>query len=193
MTDAQCSHRRKTFDALFSREPDPWDFETSEYESDKRAATIAALQGALFENALEVGCATGVLSRQLEPHCARLIALDVSDRALDLARERSAAQAAVRYRRTEVPRDWPYGSFDLIVFSEVLYFLSAHEIAAVSRQACDALAPDGLCLLVNWTGPNDLPVSGDAAVHLFVEAASWQSDEPCLAPSYRIDRLQRST
>ena len=192
MADAR-SHRRKTFDALFSRDRDPWDFETSDYEREKRAATIAALKGARFENALEIGCATGVLSRQLAPHCARLFALDVSDQALDLARERSAAQTVIRYRRAEVPRDWPDGSFDLIVFSEVLYFLSAQEIAAVSRQACDALAPDGLCLLVNWTGPNDLPVSGAEAVRLFVEAASWQSDEPRLAPSYRIDRLQHSS
>ena len=192
MADAP-SHRRQTFDALFSREPDPWDFETSEYEREKRAATIAALKGATFAGALEVGCATGVLSRELAHHCAQLLALDVSDRAADLARERSVAQVSVRYRRAEVPRDWPDGSFDLIVFSEVLYFLSAHEIAAVSRQACDALAPEGLCLLVNWTGPNDLPVSGDDAVRLFVEAASWQSDEPRLAPSYRIDRLQHSS
>ncbi len=191
MADAR-SERRKTFDALFSRDPDPWDFETSEYEREKRAATIAALKGARFKNGLEVGCATGVLSRELAQHCARLLALDVSDRALDLARAQSAAQASVRYRRAEVPRDWPDGSFDLIVFSEVLYFLSRNEIAAVSQKACDALALDGLCLLVNWTGRNDLPVSGNDAVSLFVEAASWRSKELQLAPSYRIDRLQRS-
>ncbi|WP_379923632.1 SAM-dependent methyltransferase [Erythrobacter sp. R86502] len=192
MADAR-SHRRKTFDALFSRDRDPWDFETSDYEREKRAATIAALKGARFDHSLEVGCATGVLTRELAPHCAQLLALDVSDEALDLARKRSTEQASGRYRRAEVPQDWPDGSFDLIVFSEILYFLSAHEVAAVSRQACAALAPGGLCLLVNWTGPNDLPLSGDAAVHLFVEAASWRSDEPRLAPSYRIDRLQRST
>lgn len=189
MTDTG-SHRRRTFDALFSRKSDPWDFETSDYERNKRAATIAALEGARFGNGLEIGCATGVLTRELAPHCAQLLALDVSGRALQIARERFAAGGEVSYRRAEVPRDWPDGSFDLIVFSEVLYFLSAPEIAAVSRQACSALAADGLCLLVNWTGPNDLPVDGTEAVRLFVEAAPWQNDEPRLASSYRIDRLQ---
>lgn len=189
MGDA-CSDRSKTFDALFLRHRDPWDFETSAYERDKRAATIAALKGARFHSALEIGCATGVLTQALARHCDALLALDVSSEALSIALEQTPSGQNIQYRQAEVPRDWPDGSFDLIVLSEVLYFLTADEIAAVSHRALDVLERDGLCLLVNWTGPNDLPVGGEEAADLFARSSGWRREAPQIASSYRIDRLR---
>ncbi|WP_161981474.1 class I SAM-dependent DNA methyltransferase [Aurantiacibacter suaedae] len=189
--DENEAERAETFDALFADNPDPWNFENSVYERDKRAATIAALQDARFSNALEIGCATGVLTRDLAAHSDALLALDVSEQALAIARSKSVTNDTVVYRRAEAPRDWPEGSFDLIVLSEVLYFLSAEEIAIVSRRAHETLAADGLCLLVNWTGPNDLLVGGEEAALLFSRSAPWRSEEPRIEASYRIDRLRR--
>ena len=183
--------RAETFNALFADDPDPWNFENSAYERGKRAATIAALQGARFPNALEIGCATGFLTRDLAAHCGALLALDVSEQALAIARSKSATNDTVLYRRAEVPRDWPERSFDLIVLSEVLYFLSAEEIATVSWRAHETLAADGLCLLVNWTGPNDLAVGGEEAARLFARSARWRSEKPWIEPSYRIDSLRK--
>lgn len=187
--DESGAARAETFDALFVDDPDPWDFENSAYERDKRAATIAALQGARFPNALEIGCATGFLSRDLAAHCDALLALDVSEQALAIARSKSVTNDTVLYRRAEAPRDWPEGSFDLIVLSEVLYFLSTEEIAIVSRRAHETLVANGLCLLVNWTGPNDLAVGGEEAARLFAGSARWRGEKPRIEPSYRIDRL----
>ena len=183
--------RVKTFDALFADDPDPWDFENSAYERDKRVATITALQGAHFPSALEIGCATGFLTRDLAAHCDALLALDVSEQALAIARSKSVTNDTVLYRRAEVPGDWPKGSFDLIVLSEVLYFLSAEEIAIVSRRAHDTLAADGFCLLVNWTGANDLAVGGEEAARLYAGSARWRGEKPRIEPSYRIDRLHK--
>lgn len=183
--------RAETFDALFAGDPDPWDFEKSSYERDKRAATIAALNGRRYASALEIGCATGVLTRELAAHCDTLLALDVSEQALAIGRTKSASYKTIRYRRAEVPREWPDGSFDLIVLSEVLYFLLAEEITTISRRAHRSLADDGLCLLVNWTGTNNLPVDGEEATRLFAGAAQWRSEKPQFEPSYRIDRLRR--
>lgn len=186
------SPRRASFEALFSRNPDPWQFEASDYERDKRAATVAALGGRRFASGLEIGCATGVLTQQLSAWCDALLALDISDRALDLARERLRAEPTTSFMRGEVPDDWPAGTFDLIVLSELLYFLSPAEIAATSQKAKASLADGGICLLVNWTGDNDLPVGGDDAVRLFAEAAAWQDDLAECHPTYRIDRLRAS-
>lgn len=183
--------RAETFDALFVDNPDPWNFECSTYERDKRAATMAALGGRRFSSALEIGCATGVLTRELAAHCDALLALDVSEQALAIARTRSSSNETILYRRAELPRDWPDGAFDLIVLSEVLYFLSAEEVAMASRRAHETLAAGGLCLLVNWTGPNDLLVGGEEAARLFARAARWCNEEPRIEPSYRIDRLRK--
>ena len=43
------------FDALYSVDPDPWKFQTSEYEAQKYAATLAALSTHQYESALEIG------------------------------------------------------------------------------------------------------------------------------------------
>ncbi len=110
------------FDGLYANDPDPWRFATSDYEREKYAATLAALPARPFATALEVGCSIGVLTKQLATRCDSLLALDVAEAALDQARARCPD---VRFERRAIPDEWPPGAFDLIVFSEVLYYLDA--------------------------------------------------------------------
>ena len=120
------------FEQLYARDPDPWRFATSEYERDKYAATLAALPRRRFASGFEVGCSIGVLTRQLAERCDTLLGADVADAALDQARARCADQHWVRFEHMLVPQDWPGGAFDLIIFSEVLYYLGLpglHEAA----------------------------------------------------------------
>ena len=182
--------RRTTFDRLFRDDGDPWDLETSGYEREKRQATLDALPARRFASGLEIGCAFGVLTEQLVERCDRLLALDVSLVAIERARQRLARHPNVTLRVAELPRDWPAGRYDLIVLSEVLYFMSASEIEAVGRAAHASLEPGGVCLLVNWTGPNDLPVPGDRAADLLAGSARWHRRiQPIEAGTYRIDVL----
>lgn len=185
----ESSSRRATFDALFAREPDPWGFEEKTFEADKRRATIGALGSRRFRRGLEIGCANGVLTAEVAPLCDALLALDVSERALALARPRMETFENVTLARAEVPRDWPSGTFDLIVLSEVLYFLSADEITEVAALSWHSLSKDGVCLLVNWTGPSDLPVDGETACAIFTDALPWARTAGQVESLYRIDRL----
>ena len=191
MTDGAPS-RKDRFDALFAADHDPWDFETSAYEREKRAHTIAALEGRRFRNALEIGCATGVLTQELANECDRIIGMDVSDRALSIARDRLRNCPNIDLRQGEIPGDWPAGSFDLIVFSEVLYFLDKPEIRDTSKRANQSLAPNGVILLINWIGATDLPLDGHEVVHLFTAAGDWKRTCMMKAPQFRIDRLEQS-
>ena len=59
------------FEKLFSEQGDPWGFETRAYEAAKYDATLAALPPGRFADALEVGCANGVLTARLGPLCDR--------------------------------------------------------------------------------------------------------------------------
>ena len=167
------SAREAEFDALYTRSPDPWAMETSAYERAKYDATLAALPPGRFACGLEIGCSIGVLTERLAGRCERLTAFDVSTLALDRARRRVPD---VRFVRAEVPRDWLAvagdGPFDLVVVSEVLYFLDAAEVAALARLIARDLAPGGTVLAVNWTGENDRPLDGDAAAELFGREAA---------------------
>ena len=184
--------RRATFDALHAGGADHWSVLSSVYERDKRAVTLAALRRGVYPRGLEAGCAIGVLTAELAPRCQQLLALDVSPTAVERARARLAGQPHVRVEAAELPGGWPPGAFDLIVLSELLYFLSAEEVAEVSRRAAASLAPGGHCLLVNWTGPNDLPLDGDAAAEAFLAAGdpAWRALTAERHEGFRLDLLE---
>src|SRR3954470_12097652 len=97
------------FDELYAKDPDPWEFETSDYERAKYDATIQALGGRHFKTGLELGCSIGVLTQRLKPHVDDLLGIDVAEFALDRARARNPD---VRFERREIPEQYPPGEFE---------------------------------------------------------------------------------
>lgn len=100
----------------------------------------------------------------------------------------------MRFQRMQVPGDWPDDVFDLIVLSEVLYFLSPRDIAATADRIPATLAPGGVVLLVNWRGRAGDPCTGDEAAGIFI-ARTQQWLELALQhqeEAYRLDLLHRS-
>ena len=174
------------FEALYAADPDPWRFATSAYEAEKYAATLAALPPRRFADALEVGCSIGVLTAQLARRCDRLLALDVAEAALARAR---AACPGVRFERRRIPQAWPPGRFDLIVLSEVLYYLDLPRIRDAAARAVRALQPGGCVLMVHYLGETDYPTTGDEAAETFAAASGLTPGFAARAPGYRIDRL----
>ncbi len=179
------------FDRLYANDPDPWKFATSDYERAKYAATLAALPQPRYARAFEVGCSIGVLTQRLAERCDAILAVDVADAALEQARLRCRDWPNVQFDRLIVPQDWPEGVFDLILFSEVLYYLDAADRAAAAELSLQALAPGAAIILVNWHGPTDGFCTGDAAAEEMIAACA-----PALRPvtqqraeRYRLDVL----
>lgn len=158
------------FDRLYADKPDPWSFETSAYERDKYADTLAALPRPLYPEAVEVGCSIGVLTRALASRCGRLLGVDPAEAALARARAINADRPNVRFDRLHLPAQTPVGRFDLIVFSEVLYYFDAADLKRTADWALGALEPGGEVLLTHWLGETpDYPLTGDTAAELFAE------------------------
>ena len=137
-----------------------------------------------------------MLTRQLAPRCARLLAVDAAERPLAEARARLAEFPGVEVRRARVPEDWPEGTFDLILLSEVLYFLDRDDLRTVTGQVLRALRPGGDVVLVHWLPPAEppYPQTGDEAVSGFLEAAG-EALRPLHAAreeTYRMDVLRRA-
>ena len=87
-----------------------------------------------------------------------------------------------------IPDKWPAGeTYDLILFSEVLYFLSEHDVQHAASLARGSLAPGGHVLLVNWTGETNTPTTGDQAAELF--SAGFKRIGGAARATYRIDLL----
>jgi cyclopropane fatty-acyl-phospholipid synthase-like methyltransferase len=179
------------FARLYQSNPDPWGFCTDPYEQAKYRHTIEILHGSRFASALEVGCSIGVLTNLLAPQCDTLLALDIVDQPLETAAKRCAAQPWVHFQRMQVPAEWPDRRFDLILLSEVLYFLTPSDIDQCARQVKASLLPNAKILLVNWLGQSDDPCSGDQAAEQFITATegtlAMQLQER--RPRYRLDLL----
>lgn len=48
------------FEKVYAANDDPWDFQTSEYETAKYEATLTALPREKYKNAFEIGCSSAV-------------------------------------------------------------------------------------------------------------------------------------
>jgi predicted TPR repeat methyltransferase len=183
------------FAALYDANPDPWNFTSSAYENQKYQVTMAALEGRRFTRAFEIGCSIGVITRRLAPSCEALLAVDIVDSALAAAQARCADMSHVRFGNVRLPDQWPAGqTFDLILISEMLYFLAPPDITRLAHLAADSLLPGGIVLLVNYTEQIDEPSTGDQAAEIFI-AATRTSLAPTLQDrheKFRIDRLQRN-
>jgi LmbE family N-acetylglucosaminyl deacetylase/SAM-dependent methyltransferase len=164
----------EALDRLHRAEPDPWGVDERRYERRKRALSLAMLPRDRFTRGLEIGCSVGALTADLAPHCDSLLALDSSPSAIESARRRLGADSCtsqVEVRPADVPAEWPDGVFDLIVVSEIGYFLSPRDLDDLAERIRESLAPDGVLLLCHWRHRVvGWALDGDA-VHAAVEKA----------------------
>ena len=141
------------FEALFRDSDDPWHFRTRWYEARKRALTLACLPAARYAHGFEPGCANGELSAGLALRCDRLLVSDVSQRAVELARARLADLPHVQVVQAQLPRDWPEEKFDVIIISELGYFVDSRSLDAMAQKTIATLQPGGTVLACHWRRP----------------------------------------
>ena len=153
------------FEEKYKANIDPWQFRTSEYERDKYQATMASLSKDRYASALEVGCSIGVLTRLLSPRCNGLLAIHASATAIEEAK--SINGGSVTFRVANLPAEFPEGTFDLIVLSEVLYYFDKTDLERLARSCIDAISRDGEIVLCHWLGETDYPLTGAEASELF--------------------------
>lgn len=162
------SERTQVFETLYRSNLDPWDYETSGYEQDKYRMTLAALPRERYCSAVEIGCSIAVLGERLASRADRYLGLDVSATAVEAASDRLSGLPWAAAVIGEVPQDWPDGRYDLVVLSEILYFLSAPEIAELAAFVARDTVPGGDCVVVSWHGETDTALTGAEAGHVFL-------------------------
>jgi len=158
------------FDSLFTQSDDPWHFKTRWYEKRKRALTVACLPAQRYGSIFEPGCANGELSAALAPRCDRLLIADGSAKAVALARQRVAAWPHAEVRLGWMPEAWPDECFDLIVISEVAYYLDAGQLHVLIERVRASLRPGGTVLACHWRQQIDGCVLNGDTVHAALQA-----------------------
>ena len=181
------------FDRLYTKDPDPWGFETKSYEQTKYADTLASLPRPRYRNVFEIGCAIGVLTAKLAERCDHLLAVDGSAVPLVRARERCQGLSNVQIAQMLVPQQFPAGPFDLILVSEVAYYWSPDDLARAQTLMLDNLEPGGQIMLVHWL-PQDseYPLNGDEVHESFLALPGLRPLHGHRAELYRLDLLERT-
>ena len=184
------------FDDVYQANADPWAFATSPYERAKYEATLAALPSERYARAFEIGCSIGVLSEMLAKRCDRLLSVDASELPLQTARQRLAPYPNVTVRQGSIPDEFPDEPFDLILLSEVGYYLVEADLHRARQLMIDHLTPGGHLLLVHWTPiVHDYPLTGDQVHEQFMNVTG--DGQPLThrlnqrAETYRLDLFQK--
>jgi cyclopropane fatty-acyl-phospholipid synthase-like methyltransferase len=153
------------FDQMYSHTADPWELGARWYEQRKYAITLAMLPKRRYAHAFEPGCSVGVLTVLLTQRCAQVTATDVAAVALEGASRRltdAGRREQVALLSQSIDDPWPSGPFDLLVLSEVGYYLTPNALRGVLDQECSKLTHGATVIAAHWRHPvDDYLMSGD--------------------------------
>lgn len=190
----------KEFEKLFQDRTDPWNY-TSSYEQTKYERTLALLPTGA-DSALEIGCAEGHFTIQLAPRVKSLIACDISETALQRAASRCGNFAHVRFVRLNIANDPLPVRADLVVCSEMLYYVGSFDrLRKVARNIALALNDHGYLVMAHMnllvddpqqTGFDwQLPFGGRVIGEVFQNISLLRLRKEIRTPLYRIQLFQR--
>lgn len=111
---------------------DAWGYHASEMHRGRADRILAVLAGGTPRRLLELGCAEGFLTRRLAELAAAVVACDLSERAVERAKQHCAGLGNVQLLAVDVRQRLPEGNFDVCLASDVLYYLSPAEIVSLA-------------------------------------------------------------
>ena len=120
--------------------------------------------------------------------CDDLLAIDVAEAALD--RARAARTPRSRFERREIPEEFPDGAYDLIVVSEVLYYLDEPAFDATLNAIERTLLPAASCSpSTGARAPQRYPLTGDEVHDAARRSASARPPTRAETDKYNLDRF----
>ena len=137
------------FENLFQSNPDPWDYESSPFEAHKRSVLLKHIGLSPRGRVLELACANWVTTRALMKVGLRVAALDGSSTAIAQARTRLGHIRRLRLLHANLPEGLPKERFDLIVVSEIVYYLGSIAARRLAASVADRVAPGGRVVVLH--------------------------------------------
>ena len=167
------------FEEVFKNNPDPWHCDWKRdpigalkclfYEQRRYWNILRTIPRKRYRHGLELGCATGIFTQSLAKRCERLLAIDYSETAIAFGRRRCRKLSQVRFEHARIPDEFPEGNFDLIILSEVAYYLSMADFLTTVHHIVESLTPGGHFLMVHCRNHREVPLPGDLPHDTFIK------------------------
>jgi LmbE family N-acetylglucosaminyl deacetylase len=154
------------FSELYAAQADPWNTGDSWYERRKRHVLLAALPREHYRHAVEPACGVGALTADLAERADRVSAFDAVAEAVAATRQRELP--GVTASQALLPEGFPSETVDLVVLSEILYYLSDEDLGKTVDNAITGLAPGGDLVLLHWRPWAPEATRDGAEAHAFV-------------------------
>ncbi len=186
------------FDGLYREREDPWRYRSSWYERRKRQVTLAALPRERYGTVIEAGSSIGLLTAELADRAERVIGLEASGVALEAARRALADRPGVRFQQAVLPQQWPRelpegAPVDLVVLSEIGYFLSRAELERLVDECERSLALSGHLVLCHWRQEVEgWPLDGDDVHDLVAGDPRFRLLSRHREPDFMVDVFARA-
>ncbi|ANN67230.1 class I SAM-dependent methyltransferase [Bordetella bronchialis] len=163
------------FETLYRQSADPWQVRSSWYEQRKRAVLMASLPQPRYARILELGCGNGEMTRRLAARCDAMVAVDGAATAIALCQQalRQDGLRNVRTRVARLPDEWPVdegATFDLIVVSELAYYIAGTDLPVFLARCRAMLAPGGEWAMCHYTRDLDGRPQPTPALHARIDA-----------------------
>ena len=163
-------NRRFEFERLYLESPDPWNYQSSDYERRKYEYVLACALKWRSANAsaLEVGCSVGVFSRMVADHFDRVTGIDVSKEALATASHNNRDVKNARFVHSHLQSFDADEQYDVIFCAEILYYIAEKDVEIVCRRFEKLLRARGIIVLVSGVPSQPAsPVYFDAWADIF--------------------------
>ena len=152
------------FDAKFSGDADPWATFTDRDEALKRRAILNAMGPGPWGRVLELAAGNGSNSAAIAPRALRLDATEATASGTALVAKALGGRKRARAIELTVPARLPRVRYDIVVVAEVIYYLSACDMARTARDVAAVLRPGGVLVLAHHRV--DYPDFAQHAAHL---------------------------
>jgi SAM-dependent methyltransferase len=137
------------FAAKFAGDDDPWRTFTARDEAVKRTAILRAIGDRPVGRVLELASGNGSNSAAIARKALRLDATEGTREGVDLTARAVAAWPRACASLLVLPGRPPRAVYDVIVIAEILYYLSARDMARVAREMAARLTPGGTIVLAH--------------------------------------------
>jgi 2-polyprenyl-3-methyl-5-hydroxy-6-metoxy-1,4-benzoquinol methylase len=155
----------------------PYPVEIDPQEIEKFDRAFNCIKGRQYSSILEIGCGEGYFLEMYLLLSDRILATDISKLALKKAKERVGDKKNIEFRQFDIVRNNLDERFDLVICSEVLYYLTLDQLKSIIPKVFGYMKEDSNLLSIHARSLGDdasgVPYKafGARTIHQFLESA----------------------